>query len=158
MHGGERLDDQLATMRNVFVRNFSNCSKRVGLRFQGLKTRRIAVDACWNGVSQRALNVLPVQFCELGKSMFYTFREKELTLFILWSQDSLQTIFSGPRQFHISVSSGRGWVTGHFRVERQLPEIYATNFWLPPNWNWMHKRSGNSIEVIEPQSLYIIIL
>jgi hypothetical protein len=43
-----------AAMRNDFVWNFSNCSKRIALRFQGLKTHRIAVDACWNGVSQRA--------------------------------------------------------------------------------------------------------
>jgi len=34
-----------AAMRNDFVWNFSNCSKRIALRFQGLKTRRIAVDA-----------------------------------------------------------------------------------------------------------------
>jgi hypothetical protein len=57
MHRGERLDDQLAAMRNHFIRNFSNCLKRVALRFQGLKTRCIAVDEYRNSMSQQALRV-----------------------------------------------------------------------------------------------------
>ncbi len=45
---------RFAAMRNDLVRNFSNYLKCVVLRFQGLKTCHIAVDACWNGVSQLA--------------------------------------------------------------------------------------------------------
>jgi hypothetical protein len=42
------------TVRNVLNRNFSNSSNRIALRFQMLKTRRSAVNACVNGKSQRA--------------------------------------------------------------------------------------------------------
>jgi hypothetical protein len=53
----------LKTQHNAFseIRKISNCSKRIALRFQGLKTRRIAVDALLKRRVAMSLYALDVQ-------------------------------------------------------------------------------------------------
>ena len=45
--------DQFDEVRDVFNRNFYNSSKSIALRFQMMKMRRSAVNACVNGMSRR---------------------------------------------------------------------------------------------------------